>query len=39
MREDDIRTLVQYRLKQAQTALDDAEFLLEGHRSPQSVTI
>jgi len=37
MREDDVRALVQYRLEQAQTALDDAAFLLNGRRSPQSV--
>lgn len=37
MREDEIRILIQYRLDQARTALDDAQFLLEGGRGPQSV--
>jgi len=29
--------IIKYRLEQAQTALDDAKFLLEGKRSPQSI--
>ena len=29
--------LVVYRLEQAQTALDDAKYLLDGNRSPQSI--
>ena len=29
--------LVKYRLEQAQTALDDARYLLEGQRSPQGI--
>ena len=29
--------LVAHRLKQAQTALDDAKYLLDGNRSPQSI--
>lgn len=37
MRDDDISTLISYRLEQAQTALDDAKFLFEGQRSPQSI--
>lgn len=37
MKEDDIRNLVMHRLDQAQTALDDARFLLEGGRSAQSI--
>lgn len=37
MREDEILTLIRYRLEQAKTALDDAQFLLEGNRSPQSI--
>lgn len=37
MKEDEIQTLIQYRLEQAETALDDARFLLEGRRSPQSI--
>lgn len=31
------RELVEYRLQQAQVALDDARFLLEGRRSAQSI--
>jgi hypothetical protein len=34
---EDTATLIQYRLEQAQTALDDAKYLLDGNRSPQSV--
>ena len=30
-------SLIKYRLEQAQTALDDAKYLLEGNRSPQSI--
>lgn len=37
MKENEIQALIHYRLKQAETALEDAEFLLEGKRSPQSV--
>jgi uncharacterized protein (UPF0332 family) len=37
MKEDEIKTLTQYRLEQARTALNDARFLLEGRRSPQSI--
>ena len=37
MKEDDIITLIRYRLEQAQTAIDDATFLFEGGRSAQSV--
>lgn len=37
MKEDEIQTLTQYRLEQARTALNDARFLLEGFRSPQSI--
>ena len=37
MKEGDVRTLVRHRLEQAQTALDDAKFLLTGRRSPQSI--
>ena len=36
MREE-IAALVQYRLEQAEAALDDAKYLLDGNRSPQSV--
>jgi len=37
MKEDEIQILTQYRLEQARTALNDARFLLEGCRSPQSI--
>lgn len=37
MKEEEIFILIKYRLKQAQTALDDARYLLEGNRSPQSI--
>ncbi|TAN45516.1 MAG: HEPN domain-containing protein [Nitrospirae bacterium] len=34
---EEIEALIKYRLEQAQTALDDAKFLLDGKRSAQSV--
>ncbi len=37
MKNDEVATLIKYRLEQAQTALNDAKFLLEGNRSPQSI--
>jgi len=37
MKKDDIATLINYRLEQAQTALADARFLADGNRSPQSI--
>ncbi len=37
MSREEIRALVNYRLEQAQTALEDGKFLLEGERSPQSI--
>lgn len=37
MKSDDIKRLIKYRLEQAQTALNDAIFLLEGGRSSQSI--
>lgn len=37
MKPDEIQVLVNYRLEQAQVALDDAEYLIEGERSPQSI--
>ncbi len=37
MKPDDIKILIRYRLEQAQVALDDAKYLLEGDRSPQSI--
>jgi uncharacterized protein (UPF0332 family) len=35
--EQEIFELVKYRLQQAETALEDGRFLLEGKRSPQSI--
>ena len=37
MREHEIEDLIRHRMEQAQTALDDAAFLLSGKRSPQSI--
>lgn len=37
MKNDEVATLIKYRLEQAQTALNDAKFLLDGNRSPQSI--
>ncbi len=37
MKDDDRLVLVRRRLEQAQTALDDAEFLLDSGRSSQSI--
>ncbi len=37
MKEQEIASLIRHRLEQAQTALEDARFLLEGNRSPQSI--
>ena len=37
MKEEEIASLIKYRLEQAQTAIEDARFLLEGGRSPQSI--
>ena len=37
MKKEEIATLVKYRLEQAQIALADARFLLDGNRSPQSI--
>ena len=37
MSREEILALVNYRLEQAQTALEDGKFLLEGERSPQSI--
>jgi len=34
---EDTDTLVKYRLEQAQVALNDAKYLLDGGRSPQSI--
>lgn len=37
MKSEDIAALIEYRLEQAETAIDDARFLLDGNRSPQSI--
>lgn len=37
MKGEEAHELIKYRLEQAQVALDDAKYLLDGHRSPQSV--
>ena len=37
MKSDELNQLIQYRLDQAQEALDDAQFLLENNRSSQSI--
>jgi uncharacterized protein (UPF0332 family) len=37
MKSDEISELIRHRLEQAQVALDDAKFLLDGNRSPQSI--
>ena len=37
MKEQEIASLVRHRLEQAQTALEDARYLLEGDRSPQGI--
>ncbi len=34
---DDLAALVQYRMEQADAALSDAKYLLDGNRNPQSV--
>lgn len=37
MKPEETEVLVTYRLEQAQTALDDAKYLLDGKRSPQGI--
>ncbi len=37
MKDRTVVTLVRYRLDQAEAALDDARFLLEGNRTPNSI--
>jgi uncharacterized protein (UPF0332 family) len=37
LKEEEITTLIKYRLEQARTALDDAKFLLDNNRSTQSI--
>jgi len=34
---DELAALVQYRLEQADAALNDAKYLLDGRRSPHSI--
>jgi uncharacterized protein (UPF0332 family) len=37
MKREETEVLINHRLEQAQTALDDARYLLEGQRSPQGI--
>jgi hypothetical protein len=37
MKPEEIEVLINYRLEQAEAALDDAKYLLEGQRSPQGI--
>jgi len=37
LKDDETTYLIKYRLQQAQVALDDAKFLLDGNRSPQGI--
>lgn len=37
MKSKEIEILIQHRLEQAQDALDDAKYLIDGNRSPQSI--
>ena len=37
MKDEDALGLITYRLEQARNALDDAKFLFDGNRSPQSI--
>lgn len=37
MKDEEIASLVRYRVEQADAALADAKFLIDGHRSPQSI--
>lgn len=37
MKPEETEALINYRLEQAQTALDDARYLLDGQRSPQGI--
>jgi uncharacterized protein (UPF0332 family) len=37
VKEQEIADLIRHRMEQAQTALDDAAYLLSGNRSPQSI--
>lgn len=37
MKQKEIKILVKHRLEQAREALDDAKYLIDGNRSPQSI--
>jgi len=37
MKDEDTLELIKYRVEQAEVALDDARYLLQGQRSPQSI--
>lgn len=37
MKSEEINALIKYRIEQAQVALEDARYLLDGNRSPQSI--
>ena len=37
MKPQEIEILIKYRLEQAKATLDDAKYLLDGNRSPQSI--
>ena len=37
MKQEEIKVLINHRLEQAETALEDARYLLEGQRSPQGI--
>ena len=37
MKSEEIEILIKHRLKQAGEALDDAKYLIDGNRSPQSI--
>ena len=37
MKPEETEVLINYRLEQAEAALDDAKYLLEGQRSPQGI--
>lgn len=37
MKQEEIKALIRYRLEQAETALEDAKYLLGGQRSPQGI--
>lgn len=37
MKPEEIDILIKYRLEQARAALDDAKYLFDGNRSPQSI--